>query len=237
MTRRASVIDLDPGLASGLPDEAVTDARATVSAEVIAIDRGRRWNAFDPLEATDRLGLLVVGGVLACRVRPAGRETVDLFASGDLIRPWAPLDEYDELFTETRWQVLQPVQLAVLDRRFLLEAARWPELQIALSERTAQHARSLALRLAINQIPQVASRVQVMLWHLADRFGRVDRDGVLVPLRLSHVLIAGLVGARREVVGRNLKLLEERGVVVPDGRGWRLHDAPPAELAAVSPGV
>ena len=230
---RIRLLELDPDLAPTLSGEAVGRASVCVTAKLIGLDRGRRECLFDPQEAFDHYGLLVLAGVLLYRLRLAGRETVDLLGPGDLVRPWPALDEYAELFTESRWQALQPVQLAALDRRFLREAAPWPELLIALSERTAGHARSLALRLAISQIPQLASRVQVMLWQLADRFGRVDRDGILVPVRLSHEVIAELVSARRETVSRRLKELAERGLVLPDRRGWRLCGAPPPELLAL----
>jgi CRP/FNR family cyclic AMP-dependent transcriptional regulator len=163
-------------------------------------------------------------------LRFADHEAVDLIGPGDLIRPWPALDAYAELFVDSRWQVFDTVELAGLDRRFLHEAQPWPEVMIALSERAARHGRSLVLRLAMSQIWPVAARVHVALWHLADRFGRVDSGGVLVPLRLSHEVIAELVGVHRETVSRSLKELAERGVVVRDRRGWRLCGGSPAEL-------
>lgn len=132
---------------------------------------------------------------------------------------------------------MELAELAVLDSRFLREAAPWPELLIALAERMSWHARAFELRLAISQIPQLSSRLQVMLWHLADRFGRVDRHGVLVPLRLSRQVLAELVGAHREPVSRRLRELAERGAVVPDPRGWRLSGAPPRELLPIGQGT
>jgi CRP-like cAMP-binding protein len=193
---------------------------------------GRRWSV-DPGDALEHIGFLVLRGVLLYRLRLAGRETIDLVGTGDLIRPWPPVDEYAELFTSSRWQVLEPAELAVLDIRFLREAAAWPEVLIALTERMSWHARSFELRLAISQMRQLRSRLQVMLWHLADRFGRVDRHGVLVPLRLSRQVLAELVGAHREPVSRRLSELAERGAVLPDPRGWRLTGAPPPELSAI----
>jgi hypothetical protein len=79
--------------------------------------------------------------VLLYRLRLAGRETIDLMGAGDLLRPWPPVDEYAELFTASRWKVLESAELAVLDIRFLREAAPWPELLIALGERLACVAR------------------------------------------------------------------------------------------------
>lgn len=222
VSRRVRVLELDRGLAEALERAAYTSASQRCTARTIALPAGRVWSALDPLDASEHLGLLVLHGVLLYRLRLAGRDTVDLVGAGDLIRPWPPLDEYAELFTSSRWEVLQPAELAALDLQFVREASRWPELLVALTERTAWHARSLELRLAISQMRQLDSRLQVMLWHLADRFGRVDRHGILVPLPLSREVLAELVGARRESVSRVLKQLAADGRVVSDRRGWRL---------------
>jgi CRP/FNR family transcriptional regulator, cyclic AMP receptor protein len=232
-SRRVRVLELDQDLGAALDEDAYSRARESCTAQMIALPPGRRWSGLDPLDAFEHLGLLVVHGVLLYRLRLASRETVDLVGAGDLIRPWPPVDEYAELFTASRWQVLEPAELAALDMRFLREASAWPELLIALAERMSWHARSLELRLAITQMPQLRSRLQVMLWHLADRFGRVDRHGVIVPLHLSREVLAELVGARREAVSRQMKELAKGGAVVSDRRGWRLCGAPPPELLAI----
>jgi CRP/FNR family transcriptional regulator, cyclic AMP receptor protein len=230
--RRVRVLELDPELGAALDENAFVQARERCTAQTVTLSAGRRWSV-DPGDALEHIGFLVLRGVLLYRLRLAGRETVDLVGAGDLIRPWPPVDEYAELFTASRWQVLEPAELAVLDIRFMHEAAPWPEVLIALAERMAWHARSFELRLAISQMRQLTSRLQVILWHLADRFGRVDRYGVFVPLPLSREVLAELVGARREPVSRRLKELAERGTVVRDRRGWRLCGAPPAELSAI----
>jgi CRP/FNR family cyclic AMP-dependent transcriptional regulator len=229
--RRVSVLDVDHGLGAALDRDAYARARHGCTAHTLALSAGQRWSVH-PDDAFGHLGFLVVRGVLLYRLRVAGRETIDLVGGGDLVRPWPPVDEYAELFAASRWQVLESAELAVLDVRFMHEAAAWPELLIALTERMSWHARSLELRLAISQIPRLTSRLQVMLWHLADRFGHVDRHGVLVPLHLSREVLAELVGARREPVSRRLRELAERGLVLPDPRGWRLSGPPPQELLA-----
>jgi CRP/FNR family transcriptional regulator, cyclic AMP receptor protein len=231
VSRRVRVLELDQELGEALDGSSYASACERCTARTMSLPAGRCWSLLDPLDALEHLGLLVLRGVLLYRLQLAGRETVDLLGPGDLIRPWPPLDEYAELFAASRWEVLEPAQLAALDLQFVREASRSPELLVALSERAASHARALELRLAISQIRQLSSRLQVMLWHLADRFGRVDRYGVLVPLPLSREVLAELVGARRESVSRRLKELAADGTVLPDRHGWRLCDAPPAELS------
>jgi CRP/FNR family cyclic AMP-dependent transcriptional regulator len=229
--RRLRVLEADQDLGAALDQDAYIRARQGCTADTVALAAGQSWSV-DPGDADRQLGFLVVRGVLLCRLRVAGRETVDLVGGGDLIRPWPPVDEYAELFTRSRWQVLEPAELAVLDVRFMREVVAWPELLIALTERMSWHARSLELRLAISRIPRLSLRLQLMLWHLADRFGRVDRHGVLVPLHLSREVLAELVCARREPVSRRLRELAERDLVLPDRGGWRLRGRPPQELLA-----
>jgi CRP/FNR family transcriptional regulator, cyclic AMP receptor protein len=231
-SQRVRVLELDQDLGAALDEDAYARARQQCTAPMIVLSAGRHWWV-DSGDALEHLGFLVVRGVLLYRMRLAGRETIDLVGAGDLVRPWPPVDEYAELFTASRWQVLEATELAALDARFLHQAAPWPELLVALTERMSWHARSLELRLAISQMPQLSSRLQVMLWHLADRFGRVDRKGILVPLHLSREVLAELVGARREPVSRRLRELARRGAVLPDPSGWRLGGSPPPELLAV----
>ncbi len=52
--------------------------------------------------------------------------------------------------------------------------------------------------------------MHVSLWHLADRWGHVERDGVVVPLPLTHETIGRLVPTRRPSVSTALKQLSER---------------------------
>jgi CRP/FNR family transcriptional regulator, cyclic AMP receptor protein len=222
--RRVSVLSLDPDLAELLEGEAIEQARARCTAELVALPSGWLPKPLAVAGASDCLGLLVLSGVLVYRVSVAGRETVDLVGPGDLIRPWHPAVEYGD---PGAWRALGPVHLGCLDRQFIRQTAPWPEIAIRLAQRMADHVDSLTVRLAVAQIPQVSLRLQIVLWELADRFGYVDGDGVVVPLRLSHQLIAEFVSARREVVSRRLAELRVLGVVTPDHRGWRLHGTRP----------
>ena len=56
------------------------------------------------------------------------------------------------------------------------------------------------MQAAILALPRVESRVLAILWHLADVFGSVNADGVLVPLKLTHERLGRLVGAQRPTV-------------------------------------
>ncbi len=51
----------------------------------------------------------------------------------------------------------------------------------------------------------------LLLWHLADRSGRVTPDGIHLPLRLSHDLLSDLVASRRPSVTTGLARLKREG--------------------------
>jgi CRP/FNR family transcriptional regulator, cyclic AMP receptor protein len=57
---------------------------------------------------------------------------------------------------------------------------------------------------------------------------------VLVPVRLTHSLLAALVLGRRPSVSTTLTDLSQRGLVSRTEDGWLLHGEPPTELHKLS---
>ncbi len=91
------------------------------------------------------------------------------------------------------------------------------------------------------QLASVEHRVLLVLWHLADLWGRVRPDGIVLPIRLTHQMVGLVIGARRPAVTTALGALAEQGRVAaqPDG-GFLLTGDPPGDLklrrgSAVSP--
>jgi CRP-like cAMP-binding protein len=87
--------------------------------------------------------------------------------------------------------------------------------------------RHLALELAIVQERRVDRRLHMLLWHLADRWGRMTSDGAQVTAPLTHSLLAELVAARRPSVSTALGQLSEAGVLTRTGEAWILTGDPP----------
>jgi len=134
--------------------------------------------------------------------------------------------------------VLSPLTVAVLDRRFAGEMTRFPEITAALFDRLSERSLRLATTQAISQLTRVDRRLKALFWHLAERWGRVSGDGVIVPLALTHRILGQLVGARRPTVSTALSELAEREELIrrPDG-SWLLRGDPPdAESLARKPG-
>lgn len=87
------------------------------------------------------------------------------------------------------------------------------------------------MALAIAHHQRVDDRVLLTLWHVAERWGRVGRDAVLVDLPLSHQRLADLVGAHRPSVTSALGELSKAGRVSRRHSGeWLLHGEPPEQL-------
>jgi CRP/FNR family cyclic AMP-dependent transcriptional regulator len=92
-----------------------------------------------------------------------------------------------------------------------------------------RRARMLSFQRAIAQLPRVEDRVLVLLWTLAERWGRVGPQGVRLPLGLPHRTLATLVGARRPSVTTAVTGLTRAGLVERVDDGWLLH-GDPAEI-------
>lgn len=76
----------------------------------------------------------------------------------------------------------------------------------------------LAMQVAVCHMRRVDQRLLLLLWMVADRWGRVRKDGVVVPLALTHQTLATLVGSHRPTVTAALKKLELQGAVEREGQ-------------------
>ncbi|HET9102425.1 MAG TPA: hypothetical protein VFN55_03660 [Solirubrobacteraceae bacterium] len=106
------------------------------------------------------------------------------------------------------WRVIEPLRLAVLDPRVAVVGGRWPALMHAIVYRAVERSHALALNVGIHCLQHVELRLLVLFWHLADRFGRVTREGTVIPVKLSHGDIAELIGSQPSEV-RDLRLRAE----------------------------
>ncbi len=106
----------------------------------------------------------------------------------------------------------------------------------ALLTRALERSRRLSVRTAIAQVPSLPARVEAVLWHLADRWGRREAGRVVLQFRLSQGLLAELAAAHpRTSVNVALRHLADRGVVAttPDGR-LALCGQPPGHVELLS---
>ncbi len=157
------------------------------------------------------LGLLVLDGLLIRQVAVGDRHCGELVGPGAVLRPWDDFGQVAPLPFEVSWRVIREIRLAQLDRRFLATIVHWPALIETFTARATERAHTLAFNVAIHCLRHVHLRLLALLWHLADRYGRVTREGTHVPLPLSHADLAELVGAQRPSVSVALRTAGRSG--------------------------
>ena len=202
--------------------EILRAARAAAVAVTLQTEPGR-LPVLEWLAATGSgPGVLVLEGVLAADVRVAGRMASELIGSGDLIQPSTPL--YEELLAcDVGWRALVPCRFALLDGAFAKRIRFWPQIDRTLLRRAAMRQARLNVQRAVAAQPRLEVRLALLLWHLAARWGKVERGGLRLPVPLTHQLLGRLIGAERPSVSHALARLAHAGLVTGQGDEWHLH--------------
>jgi hypothetical protein len=229
------LLELDPELGQLLNDERRQAAERELWVRVTGFPIGE-WDGGRLADADPaHLGLLLVEGVLAREVVLWDTVSTELLGPGDVVRPWH-IEGLPQLLPVTvRWNALASVRLALIDRRTASLLVRYPEIGAVIVDRLSERAQRLAITQAISQLNRVDRRLLALFWHLAERWGRVARDGIAVPLVLSHRLIGELVGARRPTVSTALAELARAGQLTRREDGtWLLTGEPVAVPAATA---
>jgi CRP-like cAMP-binding protein len=229
------VPDEDPELLGPLAG----DLAASAAQQLVARTQWRDPGPWEPLgvdlprEFDGWFGLLVLDGLVVRQLNVGGLRCCELLGPGDILRPWDEDCEAASVESETVWRVLEPTRLALLDAGFARRASRWPSVNAELMHRSHRRSRSLSVLLALTQARRADVRLRTLFWHLADRWGRVTPDGVVLPLRLTHSLIGQLTGLRRPSVSLSLAELERAGEIVRLSKSsWLLARDAAAEQAA-----
>jgi hypothetical protein len=234
MSESIQLLRHDPDLAEFLHGDRLERARTDLAARVVGFEPGN-WA---PLERFGHLpkglGLLVLEGLILRRVGLGGRYSSELLGDGDLLRPWQDEDPGPLPLRTGRWKVLRRGRVAVLDYDFAVRLARYPELLPCLLSRAVRRSRYMTANMAILHQPRIDTRVHMLLWELAVRWGNVSSDGVRLPVRLTHATLAELVAARRPTVTKALGELADNDLVTWTGDHWLLTGSPPAELEALA---
>jgi hypothetical protein len=222
--RAVRLLDEDLDLAAALTGDRLAEARCRLVARVAEREAGG-WPSLESHQA--KLGLLLLEGVLVRETLLEDTVSAELVGAGDLLRPKSADNPSRLLCSRVRWTVLQPARVAVLDERCAAAITPYPELHAVLLDRVAQRADRLAVTQAISQLNGVDRRLLNLFWHLAERWGRVSGEGVVVPLALPHRQLASLVGARRPTVSTVLARLAAEGTVTRRADGsWLLRGEP-----------
>jgi CRP/FNR family transcriptional regulator, cyclic AMP receptor protein len=239
-TRWERLLDLDSDLAETLGEDVAARARDRIGVTTVRLEAGSWWPQSLAPAVRDAFALLVCDGLVVRELELAATLTAELLGPGDIVA----FEHGGErlLSTGERWHVSGIATVAILDSRVLPALHAWPALGSRLIARAARQAARAAEQRAISQLPRVELRIRALLWHLAERWGRIGTSGVIVPIELTHTALGHLVGARRSTVTLALGELNRLGTVVRREDGaWVLRaDSNPSSLKAIgttTPGV
>jgi len=235
------VLELDPELGARLTPEQRREAEAAVVAQMFELPPGP-WT-IETVTESGALGILIVEGLAGAQVGTPDRAFLELLGPEDVVQPWVDPGSDASVPTELDWGFLEPTRVLMLGRETALAIGLFPELMAALMARLVVRSRRLAFQLAAHGIVRIEERLTVLLWHFADRWGRVTTDGVVLSMKLTHQQLADVAGAQRPSVTTALGALESQGRLSRrPGHEWVLHGEPPSlyrhlrEVAGLSPG-
>jgi CRP/FNR family transcriptional regulator, cyclic AMP receptor protein len=222
------VLDADPDLGAGIDEAEAQAALAMSVAPGFEFERGP-WRFFPPPEPGG-FGALILEGLILIRIDAGTRSHIEMLGPGDLVSPWVGTGAELSAPSVVTASVVSRTRVALLDRRFALRTGRWPEIHAALIGRCIDRARRLSLQSAINALPRIEERVEVTMWELGYRFGRVTPEGIVVELPISHSQLADIVAAQRPSVSTAVVRLENQGRIVRTARRTLLLRGEPPEM-------
>jgi CRP/FNR family cyclic AMP-dependent transcriptional regulator len=224
--RGVRLLMADPELAEGLSAADAEAATQSLVVPIVDIAAGEeRLLEAEPELHGGLLGLLVLRGMLVREVELPGTAHAELVGEGDLVLPGGAAEG-----CTIGWRVVGPARIAILDRQFVSRVQEWPQVLGRLTTRALRRGHELAWQSAIRNQTRVDHRIHRLLWHYADRWGRVTTNGVSLDLPLTHECMGKLVGAHRPSVTSAIGMLERRGLLRRPSHGtWLLTRPAPAE--------
>ena len=227
------VLEADPDLGDGIDGAQWQLAVAASLAPTFELSRGP-WR-FSPPPDPGGLGALLLDGLIVIRIDADTRGHIELLGQGDVVSPWVGSGQELTLPSVPTTVVVSKARIALLDRRFAIRTARWPEIHAALMHRLIVRARRGSLQAAINALARIEERLEVTLWEHAYRFGRVTPEGIMLELPLTHAQVADMVAAQRPSVSTAFARLQDHGRIVSAGRHrWLMLGSPPTMLASLA---
>jgi CRP/FNR family cyclic AMP-dependent transcriptional regulator len=223
--RSARLLEIVPQLGDAVEPEQQEAARAALRVPVVDLAVGA-WDRGELLATSGHaFGAVVLTGLVTRHLDIGGHPALDLHGPGDLLGVQGLPEAL--LLAGDSWAATVPTTIGVLDDRFLVAARRWPRLVTGLFGQLQEQRDRLLLQLVIAEQPRVEDRVLTLFWHLADRFGHVTPDGVVISLALTHEAVGRLIGARRPTVTLAMRALADRGAIVRrSDRCWLVCEMP-----------
>jgi CRP/FNR family cyclic AMP-dependent transcriptional regulator len=167
---------------------------------------------------------IIAEGIVLKQTSYAGRQALELYAPGDVLAPPLTASRQIESPAISSYRAHGDVLLAVLEHRFRVAARRWPGLSDVFHDHLARQTHRASMRLARLHLSRSEDRVLALFSDLAERFGRVTPNGIVIDLDLTHDLIGQMVASRRPTVSLALDQLAHAGQLTRTDTGqWNLN--------------
>lgn len=166
--------------------------------------------------------MVVEGEVKIAKVLESGRELIlGMFRVGESFGEVALVDGEDYPATATAHGDCQIMKLSRSDYLELL--GRFPEVSPAIIRDLASRLHALRRRVEILGELGVPARIAQLLYTSAREFGQDENLEVFVPLKLTRMELANMVGARIETVIRIMSQWQKEKVLSTESTGFRIH--------------
>ncbi|HSO98354.1 MAG TPA: helix-turn-helix domain-containing protein [Solirubrobacteraceae bacterium] len=219
---QAYLLDADDDLAGEFDVRTRLSARQGTTVRIVHAEVGECNLGAVLAEVQPGFGLLLLDGLIALDVKVGSRTATELIGAGDLLQPYVhPTDEILE--RDDAWHVLAEAKLALLDAEFCQRARPWPQISRALLRRAGRRTSDVDTVRAISCHPRLEVRLDLLFWHLASRWGRVEPSGIHLMLPLTHRLLGQLVAAERPSVSHAMARLSNAGLITGTAGDWHLH--------------
>jgi CRP-like cAMP-binding protein len=205
------VLDLDPGLGSAVAPADWDDARRACRGTLLHARRGTLDPGNDASGDGAPFALIVIDGLLCRESRLAEHHLLELLGAGDVIQ--FPATSGPKTTDIPTLVALEDSRFVALADAYLQAASRFPALLACLLERLEIQRARLARQALISHIARADHRLLLILQHLAERWGRTTSKGTVLPLALTHQVLAHLTSSRRPTVTLAARTLSDEGCV------------------------
>lgn len=167
--------------------------------------------------------MVLSGEVKIFKVLESGREIIlGIFRRGDAIGEVSIMDGSPFPANAAAQEAGSLLMLARNDYLQLLE--RYPEVSRSIIRDLTLRMRALRVRVETLSESRVSSRIAQLLLSFGRELGRIEGEGMLVPVRLNRAEIAGMVGARMETVIRIMSGWQKEQIVTTHSEGFLIQD-------------
>ena len=220
--KRASLVAALPEVLASVPAEDHPLAERTL---IVPLVSARDEDLADVIstQIPGAFDFLIVEGVVLKETTLARQSALELLGPGDLLAPPLTSARQLEARANSRYLAHGRASLAAVEDQVRQAARRWPGIADFLHDHLARQTHHASMHLAMLHLPRVEDRLIALFSDLAERFGHIAADGILIDLPLTHEIIGGLVASRRPTVTLALQQLASNGMIARlEGDRWKL---------------